>query len=107
MQQSPRLCFFSVDFLPLGDRNFLRPVAAPAPRKSVLKHPRLMLEEILIFGAFCANIEAHLLLMKCPIHECLAGSGIRGPYANCCRRFYPNEWGFLDSRHLLYARLSA
>ena len=38
-------------------------------RKSVLKHSRRMLEEILIFGAFCAKIEAHLLLMKCPIHE--------------------------------------
>ena len=58
-----------VDSLPLGDRNFICSIAATAPRKSVLKHPRLMLEEILIFGAFCANIEPHLLLTKCPIHR--------------------------------------
>ena len=64
MQQSPRLCFVSVNSLPLGDRNLLCPVATPEPRKSVLKHSRRMLEQILIFGAFCANIETHLLLMK-------------------------------------------
>jgi hypothetical protein len=69
MQQSPLLCFLSVDSLPLGDRNFFCPVATPEPRESVLQDSRRMLEQILTFGAFCANIEAHLLLMKCPIHE--------------------------------------
>jgi hypothetical protein len=44
MQHSLRLCFFSVDSLPLGDRNLLRPVATPESRKSVLKHSRRMLE---------------------------------------------------------------
>jgi len=44
MQPSPRLCFFSVDSLPLGDGNFLCPVATPEPRKSVLKHSSRMLE---------------------------------------------------------------
>jgi hypothetical protein len=68
MQQSPLPCFLSVDFLPLGDRNFLCPVATSEPRKSVLKNSRRMLEKILTFSAFCTNIEADLRLMKCPIH---------------------------------------
>ena len=69
MQKSSLLRFFSVNSLPLGNRNFLCPVTTPAPRKSVLEDSRRMLEQVLVFGAFCANIEAHLLLMKCPIHE--------------------------------------
>ena len=71
MQQSALLCFFSVDSLPLGDRNFLCPVAAPAPRKPILQNSCWMLEEIIIFGTFYANIEADLRLMECPIHQLL------------------------------------
>lgn len=44
MQQSPLLCLFSVNSLPLGDRNFLCSVATPEPRKSVLEDSRLMFE---------------------------------------------------------------
>ena len=69
MQQSPHMCRFSMGTFPLGDRYFLRPVAPAEPRQSVLKHPRRMLKQVLIFRAFRANVEAHLLLMKCPIHE--------------------------------------
>ena len=44
MHQSPLLCFFSVDSLPLGDRNFLGPVAASAPRKPILQNSCRVLE---------------------------------------------------------------
>ena len=84
MQQYSRPLFFYVDPLPLGDRNFLCPVATPKPRKSVLQHSRRMLEQMLIFGAFCASIETHLLLVKCPIREWpVFGSGVQRSYANC------------------------
>ncbi len=69
MQQSLRLGFFSVDSLPFRDRNFLRPVGASSPGKAILEHSGRVREQILVLGAFRANIEAHLRLMMCPVHK--------------------------------------
>ena len=44
MQQSLCSCFFAVDSFPFEGSNFLRPVAAPASRKSILKYSCRMLE---------------------------------------------------------------
>jgi hypothetical protein len=64
MQQSLLLCFFSVDSLPLGDRNFLCPVAAPAPRKPILQNSRRVL-----------GIAAHILRA---LRECRSGFATHG-----------------------------
>ena len=68
MQQPPLFRFFQVDFFPLGNTGPSGPVAAPAPSKPILQNSRLVVEQELIFFAFCANVEAYLRFMECPIH---------------------------------------
>jgi hypothetical protein len=69
MQQPSFFRFFQVDFFPLGNAGPLGPVAAPAPRQPILQNSRLVVEHKLIFFAFCADVEAYLRLMECPIHS--------------------------------------
>ena len=58
MQQLSFCRLVQVDFFPLGNTGPSGPVAAPAPRKPILQDSRLVVEQKLIFFAFCANVEA-------------------------------------------------
>ncbi len=68
MQQLSFCRLFQIDFFPLGNAGMSGPVAAPAARQPILENSRLVVEQKLIFFAFCAEVEAYLRLMECPIH---------------------------------------
>ena len=69
MQQPSLFRLFQVNFFPIGNSGPPGPVATPAPRKPILQNPCRVLEQPLILFAFCANVEADLRLMECPIHQ--------------------------------------
>ena len=69
MRQLSFCRLFQLDFFPLGNAGPSGPVAAPAPREPILQKSRLVVEQKLIFFAFCANVEPYLRLMECRIHR--------------------------------------
>lgn len=81
VQQPSCLSLFSINSFPLGDRNFLRAVAASESRKSILEYSCLMIAEVLVFCAFGPNIKSHFGLVKRPVcHAFITGTGSRHLY---------------------------
>ena len=68
MQQASLFRFFQVDPFPVGNGRLCGPITAAAPCKPILQDSGLVLEQALILGAFCADVEADLRFVECPIH---------------------------------------
>lgn len=111
MQQAAGLRLSSIDSFPLGEGNFPRPVSAAEPRKSILKHPCLMIEGMLILCAFRANIKSHFGLLKCLVRHWLlawewSASSLLGAASGDCtlgsRRLMLAS-SFVEQQHPIFA----